>query len=526
MSGQENIKKARTAAASLDASFGNLAKNQKEATNAKASEVILITGESTSKPQILAKPLGRLAPAPAEQSLDSDSSPTCSVVNSSDDEYKVANEGGKGKQGKGKARTSARRTAETIWNTGLVEVSFKKATKKVDSSSEDRPGAVEIFCGCAKLTASLSKAGFNALGVDYEKNKDRPIGKCINIDLNTKWGPRELKRKLLELKAKLAWLAPPCGSASAARKIRRTYGPDPQPLRSVEFPDGLPGLEEPEAGRVKIANALYEAAVDICLFCDEVGIEWVVENPTNSLLWQTSPFIRLVATLKDRGRAPRRADMQMCMHGGQRDKKTTLMYASVGTSLEALCVMCDKNHTHLPWGMTKIPGTLWATADERNYPQEFCDKIAKMYATSHCVLQRKKVESPPRGKRHKAQVKPQLEKQWAGQQPRRGQSDLVQEYKKILVFHGATGAELKKTKEGKGDRIIKCGSIEIKAAGDLLDVVDEGVSGSSYRGTIGVCWTPLEFIEEGKKCVHPMDTEIKVPQRVAQVLDEFSGDLF
>jgi hypothetical protein len=102
----------------------------------------------------------------------------------------------------------------------------------------------------------------------------------------------------------------------------------------------------------------------------------------------------------------------------------------------------------------------------------------------------------------------------------------VQEYKKILVFHGATGAELKKTKEGKGDRIIKCGSIEIKAAGDLLDVVDEGVSGSSYRGTIGVCWTPLEFIEEGKKCVHPMDTEIKVPQRVAQVLDEFSGDLF
>ena len=100
MSGQKNIKKARTAAASLDASFGSLAKNQKEATNAKASEVILITGGSTSKPQILEKPLGRLAPAPAEQSLDSDSSPTCSVVNSSDDEYKVANEGGKGKQGK------------------------------------------------------------------------------------------------------------------------------------------------------------------------------------------------------------------------------------------------------------------------------------------------------------------------------------------------------------------------------------------------------------------------------------------
>ena len=60
----------------------------------------------------------------------------------------------------------------------------------------------------------------------------------------------------------LLWihLAPVCGTASRARDIRRFHN-DPKPLRSEEWPEGLPGLSPKELERVSLANRLFEGCM-------------------------------------------------------------------------------------------------------------------------------------------------------------------------------------------------------------------------------------------------------------------------
>jgi hypothetical protein len=48
--------------------------------------------------------------------------------------------------------------------------------------------ATEIFCGCGRLTEELKKAGFEAQGVDYFGNKDKPRTKTAQLDITTEWG--------------------------------------------------------------------------------------------------------------------------------------------------------------------------------------------------------------------------------------------------------------------------------------------------------------------------------------------------
>eukprot|EP00439_Symbiodinium_sp_Y106_P001225 s10694_g1.t1 len=84
----------------------------------------------------------------------------------------------------------------------------------------------------------------------------------------------------------LIHLAPPCGTASAARAIAlprfHVKGfRSPVPLRSVEFPQGLPDLQGRDRSRVDAANTVGRI-VDTALQC---GIRVSVENPVNSLAW-------------------------------------------------------------------------------------------------------------------------------------------------------------------------------------------------------------------------------------------------
>ena len=111
-----------------------------------------------------------------------------------------------------------------------------------------RDKAYEVFCGAAGLTLNLSKAGFDATEVDHKKNKDKPKGRCVWIDLSTKRGQEDLKKLVLDESVAYVHFAPPCGTASRARDKRRKNPDgtpaaiDPKPLRSDEFPDGLPSL--------------------------------------------------------------------------------------------------------------------------------------------------------------------------------------------------------------------------------------------------------------------------------------------
>ena len=422
--------------------------------------------------------------------LDDDSSATMSVDNSSDIEI------------------VAERPAKKPLPNPRQKPSLSKISKE---RKKEKVGAMEVFCGCARMAKELQEEGFDATAIDYKFNKDKPETKAyLELDLTTAWGVAELHRLIKKKKVKVIFGAPPCGSASAARNIRRKFGPDPKPLRSAQYPDGLPDLSEADKKRIDVANNLYKVAAELALYCTDNDICWVIENPTNSLMWKTTPFLTLFEELKKRGVEPKWCHMQMCMHGGSRDKRTSLLYDGRIVSLDTLAVECDKSHTHKAWGMTKTPGTLWATAEERNYPRTFCKRFAKCISSTLIEDKEQKcvMKEPPTTND---------EKTWTGKQPRRNHKDLVSEFKEILTFTGATLTEMAAVKvDPPGPR--QCGNRLLGNVGKIFDSEpEEGGDGSSHKGSVGVFWTQEEFTNLASSCTHPMDEEIKVPARVAEV---------
>ena len=158
---------------------------------------------------------------------------------------------------------------------------------------------VEIFAGTARLSRAFAKRDFRVASVDHTTK--RSTGLITVLDLTK---DEDLKFLLDFLKAELnvlvyIHLAPPCGTASAARGIPVPGCPQemqPVPLRSKEFPDSLPGLTGLNLLKVEKANALYRATAVIVQFCVLYGILVSIENPLNSLFWLTKPMVELFAS--------------------------------------------------------------------------------------------------------------------------------------------------------------------------------------------------------------------------------------
>ena len=109
---------------------------------------------------------------------------------------------------------------------------------------------IEIVCGKARLSKKLRSKLFQVISVDHETTKGVPI---LQIDISDA-NQRAVLEDLIALdKVLYVHLAPPCGTASAARQIK----PGPPPLRSVIFPMGLPHLNFVQSTRVRKANFLY-----------------------------------------------------------------------------------------------------------------------------------------------------------------------------------------------------------------------------------------------------------------------------
>ena len=138
----------------------------------------------------------------------------------------------------------------------------------------------------------------------------------------------------------------------------------------------------------------------------------MIENPLNSLMWKTKWFVKFFQECRGDVQF---ADMQMCMHGGERDKKSRLAFGG-GIDLSPMAVMCDRSHEHKPWGFLRVT-RLFATAEERNYPKLFCKRIAKAAALAANIPKKRKV------------LEDQEQKLGAAKQPRKKFRDLILEFK-------------------------------------------------------------------------------------------------
>ena len=251
------------------------------------------------------------------------------------------------------------------------------------SACQDMEGApssacytVELCAGSAGLSLSLSEAGFSTVTVDHGKNSHKPKSPCVNLDLSLDSGWTALYALLESDKLLYVHGAPPCGTASRAREkpvsARQVAlgAPNPPPLRSDDFPEGLPGLAGINLARVQSANALYRRMAKFLAACCEKGLARSVENPTRSLMWLTSWFAELL------GRSDvQEVRFQQCMHGGTRPKWSS-WYTNC-SQLSRLAMVCDESHEHEQFGLRKNDGK-WCfdTAKEAEYPRELCVSVA------------------------------------------------------------------------------------------------------------------------------------------------------
>ena len=164
--------------------------------------------------------------------------------------------------------------------------------------------------------------------------------------------------------------APPCGTASRARFIRRKGRYNPPVLRTDLHPDGLTDIHPVHKAKVAAANRLYQITAQLCKLCHNSGVMYTIENPARSFMWQTEPFKKFLQEVPHYT-----TYFHHCMYGSSRRKHTCLVH-NIST-VRNMQLLCDNLHEHEPWGHT---GSGWATAQETAYPWPLCRRLAALIA--------------------------------------------------------------------------------------------------------------------------------------------------
>ena len=136
--------------------------------------------------------------------------------------------------------------------------------------------------------------------------------------------------------------------------------------RSSDAPKRMPHAEREER-----ANVLTRNTATIALAAYDANVPFVIEKPPASHLWAMS-------CMQDVAELPGAfsAIFQACRYGGRRDKRTKLL-ATWGP-VKNFCKMCDKSHTHLPWGVLLGARSTFATAEECEYPAGMCKEVDRL----------------------------------------------------------------------------------------------------------------------------------------------------
>ena len=283
--------------------------------------------------------------------------------------------------------------------------------------------------------------------------------------------------------------APPCGTASRARLIQDGDKPMPPPLRNDFYPNGLPWQTKEQQERVDKANELYRITCELILLCQSRGILWSCENPGRSFMWQTKPFVELFNKIQCMS-----TDFHHCMFGSARRKLTKLIHNI--HYLHQLHKLCDNQHEHEPWGQ-KADGS-WATAEETAYPWPLARSIAAqvvLQLQSHgidCHL--------PSFAEQEATL--QAMRASTNIQPRRNLPSFVPEFKEVV--HQDCCAPLP-----PNARVLSTPKRGYVASAEEVKEGQEQV-------TVGVHFSPEEFVAEAARLGHPTDHISLFPKEVKQ----------
>ena len=222
---------------------------------------------------------------------------------------------------------------------------------------------LEIFCGTAGVSASFRRKGFHSsISVDSVLPK-APKSSVTKLDLTRSDHQALVMSWIKDPRVKAVFLAPPCGTASAARNI------------DIDFlqPDGVDHLTGSDFDRVAAANILYQFTADVFDLCTELNKPCMVENPRSSLFWCVTAWIDRLYSHLDCIQ-----DHQACAYGSTRPKWTRLVANC--TEVFTISLTCDGTHKYEPWGVSRQGAKrVFATALEVHYPTALCDAISHAF---------------------------------------------------------------------------------------------------------------------------------------------------
>ena len=192
----------------------------------------------------------------------------------------------------------------------------------------------------------------------------------LTLDLLKAHDLQYLKELIADPACVYVHFAPPCGTASRARLIKRKNQYNPPILRTARYPNGLPTLTGIYKARVAAANRLYQITQELCELCFSHAVLFSLENPGRSFFWNTTHIARLLRTLPHF-----QTFLHHCRFGSSRRKYTLLVHTI--PTLQDLSLLCQNDHQHEAWGKTP---TGWATSEETAYPWPLCRAIAAKVA--------------------------------------------------------------------------------------------------------------------------------------------------
>jgi hypothetical protein len=230
-----------------------------------------------------------------------------------------------------------------------------------------RKGALEVFCGCGRLTKALRQEGIPCDGLDI----------VHGVDLFDVHVIQKIKALIRDKRIGFIWLGVPCTTFSIARRGLAL-------VRTLEHVMGLPGLSEKAQAKVNYGNKLLYITGQIATLASEHGIPWVIENPKSSRIWATPVFKRLGRLARFGGQVAQKpciTELDFCQYGENWKKPTRLL--AHGLDLSTVCRKCcaqsgrcsRTGHLHMPlsgWA----PSGQFKTRLAQPYPVELCKRLA------------------------------------------------------------------------------------------------------------------------------------------------------
>ena len=295
------------------------------------------------------------------------------------------------------------------------------------------PVVIDFFCGSARLTASIKEVGLrDSFGVDHKL--DKAIAAAKRLDLTVEKDQNILIQWLESPLVVGIFIAPPCGTCSLARniKLRDATGKvmrGPQPLRSAEWPEGLPGLGPRDRARVSAANQLYAFVAQLVDLAHHRGLLVVVENPRSSIFWLTRFWKQIRTPMQYSAH-------QACAYGGERPKWTVLAWNHHAfASISKCCPGESDVHKHKPWGLVQSgSGFHFSTSEETAYPRGLAQAIARVFAS---ILIQHGWNAPLEQMQEQQEVSLKSMRAIATAQPKASKMPpIVREHKRVVLLTG------------------------------------------------------------------------------------------